>query len=173
MLWPGLPGNDGSMLTVDLKAELDLNGVAYDAIEHRRTLTAAAEAEAVGVPARRVAKTVVLVGEAGFVRAAVPASEKLDMHRVRDALGDNGSDVRLATEAELAAGYPMFELGAVPPFGGPAGDRVVLDRGLAEQESVVLEIGNHEESVRLATFDLLALTGARVADLIETKGKRT
>jgi prolyl-tRNA editing enzyme YbaK/EbsC (Cys-tRNA(Pro) deacylase) len=36
----------------------------------------------------------------------------------------------------------MFELGAVPPFGGPAGDRTVVDRRLAEQESVLIEAGS-------------------------------
>ena len=53
--------------------------------------------------------------------------------------------------------YPMYELGAVPPFGVPAGDRVLLDRRLAQHDSVVLEAGSHSESVRLKTADLLSL----------------
>ena len=154
------------MLTADLEAELDLNRIAYEAIGHERTLTAAGEAEAVGVPASEVGKTIVLVSGDSYVRATVPASARLDLHKVRETLG-HGSDVRLATETELAGAYPMFELGAVPPFGGPAGDRVVLDRHLADRDSVILEAGTHEASVRLPTFDLLALTGAKVADLIE------
>jgi hypothetical protein len=59
----------------------------------------------------------------------------------RELLGD-AKTTPLATEKELAGAYPMFELGAVPPFGGPAGDRTVVDRRLAEQESVLIEAGS-------------------------------
>ena len=34
---------------------------------------------------------------------------------------------RLATEVEVTYGYPLFELGSVPPFGGPGGDRTIVD----------------------------------------------
>jgi prolyl-tRNA editing enzyme YbaK/EbsC (Cys-tRNA(Pro) deacylase) len=59
----------------------------------------------------------------------------------------------------------MFELGAVPPVGGPAGDRILVDRRLAARESVVFEFGAHDESIRLRTTDLLRLTHADVVDL--------
>jgi len=55
----------------------------------------------------------------------------------------------------------------VPPFGGAHDDAVVVDRRLAERESVVLEAGSHDESVRLATADLVRVTKARVADICE------
>jgi len=59
----------------------------------------------------------------------------------------------------------MYELGAVPPFGVPAGDRVLFDRRLAQRDSVVLEAGSHNESLRMKTADLLTLSGAEVADI--------
>jgi prolyl-tRNA editing enzyme YbaK/EbsC (Cys-tRNA(Pro) deacylase) len=58
-----------------------------------------------------------------------------------------------------------YELGAVPPFGGAAGYQVIVERRLAECEVVVLEAGSHSELLRLRTADLLAVTGAAVADL--------
>jgi prolyl-tRNA editing enzyme YbaK/EbsC (Cys-tRNA(Pro) deacylase) len=61
----------------------------------------------------------------------------------------------------------MFELGAVPPLGGPAGEPVLVDRRLAERASIVLEAGNHDESVRVATRDMLRVTHAEVADLVK------
>jgi prolyl-tRNA editing enzyme YbaK/EbsC (Cys-tRNA(Pro) deacylase) len=91
------------------------------------------------------------------------------LHKVRELLGD-GKRTRLATESELASVYPMFELGAVPPFGGPAGDQVIVDRRLVEGESIVLEAGSHSESVQMSTADLLAVTGATVADLAAAVG---
>jgi prolyl-tRNA editing enzyme YbaK/EbsC (Cys-tRNA(Pro) deacylase) len=54
----------------------------------------------------------------------------------------------------------------VPPFGG-AGDRVLVDARLATQETVVLEAGSHEQSVRIRTADLLKLAQAEVVDLAQ------
>jgi Ala-tRNA(Pro) deacylase len=152
------------MIVEDLMRELADSGLGYELMTHPPTMTAADEAKAIDVPPDEVAKTLVLTSDAGFVRAVVPASERLDLHKVRDLLGE-GKSMRLATEAELVAAYPMFELGAVPPFGGPAGDRTIVDRRLAERESVVIEAGSHRESLRVKTRDLLALTHAEIAEI--------
>jgi Ala-tRNA(Pro) deacylase len=73
--------------------------------------------------------------------------------------------MRLLSEEELLSAYPQFELGAVPPFAGPAGDRVVVDERLAASDHVVVEAGVHNASLRLRAEDLLALTAAQVADI--------
>lgn len=145
-------------------AELAQQGVDYEVVPHRRTQTAKDEAAAVGVAVHEVAKTIVLRTDDGYVRAVVPASDRIDLHKIRELVG-RGEHARLATEAELSAAYPTFELGAVPPFGGPAGDRVIVDRRLAEHDAVVLEPGTHAESVKLHVPDLLRLSGAEVADI--------
>lgn len=152
------------MTTTELLEELDLAHIDYDLIEHRRTETAGDEARAIGVPADEVAKTIVLVSGERFVRAVLPASERLDLHKVQELLGDKHA--RLATEEELVLAYPMYELGAVPPFGIPAGDVVLVDRRLAERDFVLAEAGSHNESVRLKTGDLLRLMAATIEDLV-------
>jgi Ala-tRNA(Pro) deacylase len=149
---------------LNLIEELTREQRGYELIEHGRTETAAEEAEAVGIPPAEVAKTIVLVTEEGNVRAVLSAGDRLDIHKARELLG-SGRTARLATESELASAYPMFELGAVPPFGGPADDRVLVDRALSERESVVLEAGSHEQSVRLQMSDLIALAKAEIADI--------
>ncbi len=149
---------------IEITRELDREQLAYEVISHRRTQTAGDEAAAVGVSPSEVAKTVVLVTEDGYARAVLPASERLDLHKARELLG-GGKHTRLATEEELAAAYPMFELGAVPPFGGPGGDIVIVDSRLADRDSVVLEAGSHDESVRMKSADLVTLAGAKVADI--------
>jgi Ala-tRNA(Pro) deacylase len=152
------------MLKAELLQALEEAGVAYERIHHDRTETAADEAKAPGVSPDEVAKTLVLDGPAGHVRAVVPASGRLDLHKLRDVLGVPGKRLHLATEEELERDYPQFELGAVPPFGGPQ-DPVVIDRSLAGRETVVLEAGSHEDSIRVATSDLLKLTHPTVADI--------
>ncbi len=157
------------MSITDLTRELDREEVEYELIPHRRTMSAGEEASAIGIPADEVAKTIVLATEDGYLRAVVPASARLDLDKIRLCLR-HPRHVRLATEAELAAAYPMFELGAVPPLGGPGGDRTIVDRRLALRDSVVLEAGSHAESVRLQTKDLLLLAEAEIADICENGG---
>ncbi len=154
----------------ELRHELERAGFDYDVIDHRRTETARDEATATGVPAAEVAKTVVLTTADGYVRAVLAASDHLDLHKVRQLLGDE--QARLASEAELVFAYPMYELGAVPPFGVPAGDRVLFDRRLAERESVLLEAGSHRESLRMKTADLVSLCKAEVADIAAPRRRR-
>ncbi len=147
-----------------LASELERAQVRYELLSHRVTLTAGEEAAALHVPRTQVAKTLVLAAGDTYVRAVLPASERIDLHKAGALLGD-GATTRLATEDELARTYPMFELGAVPPFGGPAGDRTIVDRRLSEQKSVVIEAGSHTASLRIGTQDLLSLTSATLADL--------
>jgi Ala-tRNA(Pro) deacylase len=160
---------EAAMTTVDLTRELEREDVEYELIQHRRTATAAEEASALGVPAAEVAKTIVLVSEAGFVRAVIPASERLDLAKVRARLR-HPKHLRLATEAELEAAYPMYEVGALPPVGGPGHDRTIVDRRLALLDAVEFDAGCHYESVRLRTRDVLLLAEAEIADICEDAG---
>jgi Ala-tRNA(Pro) deacylase len=146
-----------------LLRQLDDEQIAYELIPHRRTETALAEADALGVEARQVAKTIVLTTPTGLVRAVLPASERLDLHKVRDLLGT--THVELATEDVLVGAFPEFELGAVPPIPGLTHDRVLVDVRLCENQFVLVEAGTHEQSLRLRTADLIALETALPADI--------
>jgi Ala-tRNA(Pro) deacylase len=143
---------------------LEEAGVDFDVLEHPHTERAADEAAALGIGPEEVAKTLVLVAPSGNVRAVLAASERIDVRKVAAVLGVGGKKVHLASEDDLARDYPDFELGAVPPFGGPE-DQVVVDERLAARDSVMLEAGTHERSVRLKAADLVRLTRAQVADI--------
>jgi Ala-tRNA(Pro) deacylase len=158
------PNAVAMIATRELTDYLDRKGVGYELLPHRRTETAVEEAFALGVPPEAVAKTVVLATRQGYVRAVIPASEHLDAHKVRDLLGLDETP-HLLSEAELAAAYPSFEVGAVPPVGGVRPSRTVVDSRLAEQDTVVLEAGSHSESIRMRTIDLLVHSLAEVGDI--------
>ncbi|HEY7691296.1 MAG TPA: YbaK/EbsC family protein [Gaiellaceae bacterium] len=151
------------METKELTSELSRQGIEYELLSHARTEHAADEAAALGVTERKVGKTLILKSGDRYVRAVLPASERLDLRRVREHLDDR--ELRLATEGELAEAYADFELGAVPPFGGRAGDRVLIDRRIAELDQVTLEAGTHVDSLTLRVRDLSTLTNAEVIDL--------
>ncbi len=151
------------MTTTDIVRELIEERLDYELMPHAHTERARDEAAAMGVPPREVGKTLILNGSSGFVRAVIPASERLDLHKVRDSVGDQ--KLRLATEQEIAEVYLGFELGAVPPLGGPATDRILVDFRIAELDHVIVEAGTHEQSIKMRTTDLLALSGAKLADI--------
>jgi Ala-tRNA(Pro) deacylase len=140
--------------------------VPYELIHHRRTMSAAAEARAVDIDPAHVAKTLILTTGDRFVRAVLPASERIDLRKVRRVI--EREDIELASEHVLVGAYPEFELGAVPPVGGGTGDLVVVDRRVQAAGSVVFEAGTHDESVRMSSFDLVSMTDAKVADICQS-----
>ena len=152
------------MATEDLTRVLDEAGVRYELLSHARTESAVAEAEALGLAPVDVAKTLVVTTPEGYVRAVLPASKRIDLHKLREVTGGGKKDVHLASEEDLAREYPEFDLGAVPPIGGRR-DLVVIDRRVAERDSIVLEAGSHEHSLRIPAADLLRIAEAEIADI--------
>jgi Ala-tRNA(Pro) deacylase len=151
--------------TEDLMRALDAAGAEYELLAHAHTESALAEAEALGLSADDVAKTLIVKTSEGYLRAVVPASCRLDERKVRDLTGDSKKHVHLAAEDDLRRDYPDFELGAVPPIGGSRTDPVVVDSRVTARDSVVLEAGSHDHSVRIATADLVRAARAEVADV--------
>ena len=146
-----------------LTEALDRAGTAYEILDHKPTDRAADEATALGLRPNEVVKTIVVTAGEGNLRVLLPASERIDMHKLRDLL-EAGKELHLLSEDALRRDYPEFELGAVPPMGGRE-DAVVVDSRVAALDQVVLEAGTHDRSVRVATADLISLTKARIADV--------
>ena len=149
--------------TESLTGALDRLGIAYELLEHELTDRAADEAAALGLHPNEIAKTIVVTTGAENLRVLVPASERIDMHKLRDLL-DAGKELHLLSEEALGTDYPEFELGAVPPLGGRR-DGVIVDGRVVALDDVVFEAGAHDRSARIKSADLVSLAGARVADV--------
>jgi len=145
---------------------LEERGVHHEVTEHDETFTAAGEARAAGVEPHDAAKAVLLHGPEGYRLAVLPASERLDLHKLRTAL-DASKQLRLASEAEMAADFPMFEVGATPPFGPMLPALEVVDPRLLEHDRILCTGGDHRHSILLKPDDLVRATAARVADICE------
>ncbi len=155
------------MATEDLTGALDDAGVQYELLDHAHTETAAAEAEALGLPPDGVAKTLVLTTPDGYLRAVIPGDCRLDLGKLGELEGTGRKKVHLASEDDMRRDYADFALGAVPPLGGTRRDPVVVDRRLAERDAIVVEAGTHEQSVRLSGGDLVRAANAQVADICQ------
>jgi Ala-tRNA(Pro) deacylase len=131
---------------------LDERGVAFEVVAHQRAFTSLQEARELGVAADEVLKTVVVRTRGRYVLAVVPASRRLDLRLVRESLDD--PDARLASEAELVADFPGYELGALPPLGSLLGVRMLVDPEVLRQETVLFAAGTETESVRVRVGEL-------------------
>jgi Ala-tRNA(Pro) deacylase len=149
---------------VQLKEYLRAHGVSFDVIEHNRSESARAEAKAVHMPAEQTAKTVVLHTPSGYRFAVIPASDRLDLHKAAAALDISRHELRFATEADIAADFPAYEVGAIPPI-GPDTPAELIDLRLLDYQRVVCPAGDHEHSLVVDPLDIVRITGAPTLDL--------
>jgi Ala-tRNA(Pro) deacylase len=132
-----------------LRAFLEARGAEYTHTEHPLAFTAREVAAVEHLPAREIAKTVVLWGDNSFHIAVLPANRLVDFQEVRLALGL--SHARLATEQELAQLFPDCELGAQPPFGSLYNLPVYMDASLLAEPSIAFNGGTHRDVVHMRT----------------------
>ena len=153
-------------------AFLEREGVAHEVLEHRPTFSAAAEARASGSEPREAAKTLALRDHDQYRMAVIPATHRLDLHRVRELLGCT-SHLRLATEAELERDFPMFDVGAMPPLGPMMPMPEVIDVHLLYHERILCAGGDHRHSLRMDPRDLMRVCEPRVASICESPEGRS
>lgn len=121
--------------------------VDYDVLEHSHSSSSLQTAIAARVPARQLAKAVVLKDPAGrHTMAVVPAANRLRMHELRDLMAD---DLQLVSEQELSDIFPDCETGAVPALGQAYGVDMIWDDELQHVEDIYMEGGDHEQLIHL------------------------
>jgi Ala-tRNA(Pro) deacylase len=133
---------------------LEQRGSAFELLPHRQAYTSTDEARALGIDAGEVLKTLAVRSGPGYVLAVIPASRRLDLHLVREALADH--QARLASEEELGRDFAGYQLGALPPLGALLGSQLFIDPEVLEHEIVVFAAGTQTESVRMGTRELFA-----------------
>jgi Ala-tRNA(Pro) deacylase len=145
--------------------ELMHRGLPFEILAHGSSASAFAEARELGVEAEETLKTVVVDTDGHHALVVVPASRRVDMHRVEDALGDHRA--HLATEDELQRDFPDVELGAFPPMGSIVGVETLVDPHVFDHETIVFAAGTRTESVKMRTADLFREEPVVMAPLVK------
>jgi Ala-tRNA(Pro) deacylase len=149
---------------------LNEKGVRYSWSMHRPAETALQTANAECMSPHEFAKVVVYYCETGFGMAVVPADRLVDLREVGYSLGV--SDIRLATEAELADLFPDCALGAMPPFGDAFSMPVLVDRAIAGNKFIVFNIGTHTDAVRMSFEEYRRLMNPLIGSLTLAQAAR-
>lgn len=136
---------------------LERYAIPYSVISHAPTLSSLAAATATAVPARNVAKAVVLGDEYGYLMAVLPADRIVDVQALAHAL--DRPHLNLVSENRLARLFDDCELGAVPPLGSCYGIETVVDDRLLDEHEIYFESGDHNELIRVRRDDFLLLIG--------------
>ena len=119
-------------------------------LHHTPAYTANRIAQALHVPGREIAKSVLLRTRNGFVLAVIPATHRVDLDEVGECLGE---PVEMANEDEMDHIFPDCERGAMPPFGSLYHLETLVDDSLTEDEEIVFEAQTHEDAIRMSYRD--------------------
>jgi Ala-tRNA(Pro) deacylase len=143
-----------------LKEFLDSNKVKYVSISHSAAYTAQEIAASAHVPGKELAKTVMVKVDGKMAMAVLPASCKVDLLHLKDAVG--AASVELAGEREFRDMFPGCETGGMPPFGNLYGVDVYVSAKLAEDQEIAFNAGSHTELLKLAYKDFERLVKPKV-----------
>jgi len=146
---------------------LESQGVQYTVIEHHAPVYTAQEiAASTHIPGKQLAKTVMVKVDGGLAMAVIPASQRVNLNRLKVLVG--AGKVELASEQEFRNKFPDCQVGAMPPFGNLYGIPVYAAQDLAEEIEIAFCAGSHTELVRIAFSDFKRLAEPRILDFAWT-----
>ena len=143
------------MRIVDLLAERRID---FESLPHPPAFTAQKLAKYLHVSGHHVAKSVLLLGPAGYLLAVLPATHHIDTEALTRELG---GPVRLAADYEMAEVFRDCEWGVAPPFGALYGLPTLLDDAIPPEAPMVFEAHTHVQAIRLRCRDFERLERPR------------
>jgi Ala-tRNA(Pro) deacylase len=148
------------MSSQKLKDFLDGNKVKYASVTHPPAYTAQEVAAMMHISGKEMAKTVVINVDGEMAMAVLPASFRVGIDTLRDAIG--AATVELAGEQDFQDIFFDCDLGAMPPFGNLYGLDVYVAEKLTTNEQIVFNACSHEEAIRMSYHDFARLVSPRV-----------
>ncbi|MCG6493126.1 Cys-tRNA(Pro) deacylase [Kitasatospora sp. A2-31] len=119
-------------------------------------------AEALGVAAERVFKTLVADVDGVLTVGVVPVAGQLDLKALAAAVGGKRAAMADPAAAERSSGYVR---GGISPLGQRRPLRTVVDDSALGHPTVYVSAGRRGLEVELAPADLVTLTGASTAPI--------
>lgn len=123
-------------------------------------------AEAVGLPAGQVYKTLVVQRERGHpLLVMIPGDKELNLKRLAQSIGEKKLRMATQKEAEALTGLQVGGISALALL--HKGFEVYIDRSALALSRVLVSAGRRGINLRMAVNDLIRVTGAKVVDAVE------
>jgi len=141
-------------------------GIPHDVLVYRYDKKGTGPAaDALGLPHDDVVKSLVFRTDAGgYLFALMAGDATVSVRKLGRATGHKTVEPAAPRDAERLTGYLI---GGMSPLGSRQTLPVILDETTAARPYIILNAGARGTLVRLATSDLVAVTGAILADLRE------
>lgn len=144
---------------------LDRAKVPYELLRFPEAIHSAdGVADHLGLAREQVYKTLVVERPAGgkWLLVMVAAGRELDLKKLALSLDEKKLSMARHAEAEQLTGLQVGGISALALLN--RGFRICLDRLALEQERIVVSAGRRGINIKLATSDLLRVTGAELVD---------
>lgn len=120
-------------------------------------------AEALGVPADQVLKTLMAMIDNQPVCVILPSDHEVSMKKLAAAVGGKSGQMMKPADAERLSGY---KVGGISPFGQMRKVKTVLEEQALGHERVFVNGGQRGLQIRLRPQDILTALGASAAAII-------
>lgn len=162
-----------------LQSLLEKNKVKHEVIEHKTAYTAMDSAETQHIDPKEVVKTLVMkVNPKKYILALLPADKNLSKEKflkeVNKWLKKSGEKtvktVEFAKEAWMKKNL-KGKIGATIPLGSINKMSAFIDKNLLKRKNLVINTGDYEKSIKLATKKFLELEEMVGGSFAEAKKK--
>ena len=143
-------------MAIRLQAFFESHPLDYTVVSHDHTESSQQSAAAAHRTGYKVAKSVLLKDDGGFLLAVLPACYRLHLDTLNRTLDRK---LVLASEAEVAVQFGDCAVGAIPPAGVLYDLDTIVDEALLEQDDIYFEAGDHEQLIHMNRADFGKLLG--------------
>jgi prolyl-tRNA editing enzyme YbaK/EbsC (Cys-tRNA(Pro) deacylase) len=148
-----------------LRATLEAAGARYRILQHDVTVTSAADGEKQGFgPLTRMAPTLVLKCEHGYLAAILPGHRRLSYKKIKKHLGLRNVSLASPEEVRAETGAEPGAVAMVMPH-----LRTLVDNGMLEEQELFGGCGAPNYSLVISGAEIARVTGADVFDFTEAR----
>ena len=151
-------------ISIKLREYLESRDVRFEHHVHPTAYTAQETAEAMHVPGKDFAKTVVIKADGALLLAVIPADRKVNLHHLQ--FVTRSEYIEIATESDFKEAFPTCEVGAMPPFGLLWGLTTYCDTRLELNDYIEFNAGTHNDTIRMSFWDFKKHANPTMLDLV-------
>lgn len=150
-----------------VKKYLEKSGINYEELAHKTVYTAYDVAQTLKKELKHIAKNLLIQADKTFVLVVVPADKKLNLDKIRQALG--AKKVSIPNE-KIMLKVLKIKPGAVSSFGKLHKMETLVDKALVKSKEAIFATGSFTDSVLMKVKDFVAMEEAKLADIAISGG---